>query len=819
MTELNLPTYTVPNDVYASFFYRATGTAVVEKRPLPTTPKQYPPNNDLSTPSVGSPTPMAIDVPTSVVGPPTTEFLDTPFLDDSQPMFGDVNRIQVIEIQMPTDAGNYPAFTTSTSPLIASYTAITQSSGDGPISPIAIVGLATGGAISVVVALTMAIIMCARRRRSGRHRQNSITSQERPMEVVAPTCKIEPYASKEQVNELPSSLKSPPSGSRTGSNRSRHSKHITWKDQVFSDQSFMTLPPLPPHPASISMPILARDRFRIGEDETREPGSSGFVLYLPDDRIPYRYFSSPTLGADRTSIYSSMPPSPICVSALSPIPSYLFPTPHNRLQRPQIPTSQYHSIISSSSELNDYYATITCTSIHSFLPGGGRRSLSDSFAIQEATPPSSTRKSSIRYSGGVRTFHPSFSHPKSPAPLPKSGFYNTPMALGRTRTSTFIVAESIENDGASISSVSSTGSSILNYRIRGTPRKLLTDGLLVVENSSPHSSAFDDSPPSGGLTSPSHRPRHSELELPLAGYTLNDPESPRTPGPGIGIALSPPLFGTSFVASSSTEHIFQDVFVDGQDIDTQSPTLEEISTRHFSCSMPTRPRFTNRGSSPPPYPQVIPPSPTRAHVFPDFCGRDSPTLPRDCSDLGTESQISECDILEIIPPKLPRRTRGGIESSYSPTLSMVNFYTMGNRADSRFSSVNFFTPFSSNPFPTPYHARSSSVPSPMSPTMNYGSQSQDEEWKRESLIKEYPPNWPEERFGPLSLSLGSIAKTAAVGTDDSTGNKGGRYNSRFFSTTDAYLIVDERVGENEEDEEWGGVGLEETKVRRTESID
>lgn len=724
---------------------------------------------------------------------------------------------------MPTEAGDYPGFMTSTPPPIASYTAITQNSGDSPISPIAIVGLVTGGAISVVVALAMTIIMCTRRRRSGRYRQNSITSQERPMEITAPTCRIEPYSSREQVNELPSSLKSSPSGSRTGSNRSRHSKHITWKDQVFSDQSFITLPPLPPHPASISLPILARDRLRIGEDEAREPGSSGFVLYLPDDRIPYRYFSSPTLGADRTSIYSSMPPSPICVSALSPIPSYLFPAPHSRLQRPQIPTSQYHSIISSSSELNDYYATITCTSIHSFLPGGGRRSLSDSFAIQEANPPSPIRKSSIRYSGNVKTFHPSFSYPKSPAPLPKSGSYNPPVAVRRTHTSTFIVAEGIENDGASISSVSSTGSSILNYRIRGTPRKLLTDGLLTVENSSPHSSSFDDSPPSGGLTSPSHRPRHSELALPpLTSYTLDDLDSPRTPGSGIGIALSPPLVGATFVSSSSSERMFQDVFVDGQDIDTESPTLEEISTRHFSCSMPTRPRFTNRGSSPPPYPQVIPPSPTRTHAFPDFHGRDSPTLPRDCSELGTESQASECDNLEILPPKLPRRARGGIESSYSPTLSMVNFYTMGNRADSRFSSVNFFTPFSSNPFPTPYHARSSSVPSPMSPMMNYGSQSQDEEWKRESSIKEYPPSWPEERFRPISLSLGSTARTAAVdalGVDDNTGNMGRRYSSRFFSPTSAYLIAGERVGGNEENEGWGGAGLGETKVRRTGSID
>lgn len=758
MTDLNLPTYTVPDDVYASFFYRATGTVVVVG-PLPTAPKQYPPTSDLSTMPAISTAPTVIGVPTPVVVP-STGFHDTPFLDgDPQPIFEDVGRIQLIEIPTST-VDHYPPLTTPPPPL--GYTAVSQNANDAPISPIAIIGLATGGAISVVVALTMAVIMCTRRRRASRYRQNSITSQERPTEITAPGCKIEPSASKEQFNELPSSLKSSPSGSRAGSNRSRHSKHITWKDQVFSDQSFMTLPPLPPHPASISLPMLSR--LRIGEEEAQEPSSSGFVLYLPDDRISYRYFSSPTLGADRTSIYSSMPPSPICVSAVSPIPSYLFPAPHNRLQGSQIPTSQYHSIISSSGEMNDYYATITCTSIHSFL-AGGRRSLSDSFAIQEANSSSPIRKSSIRYSGNVQTFHPSFSYPKSPAPLPNSGPFS------RTGVSTFIVAEGIENDGASISSVSSTGSSILNYKIRGTPRKLLTGGLLTVEDSSPHSSAFDDSPPSGGLTSPSHRPSHPNLTLsPLAGYALDDSGSPRMSGPGIGIALSPPLFGAAFVVPSSSELMFQDVFLDTQDLNTQSPTLEEISTRHFSCSMPTRPRFINRDSLSLPYPQVIPPSPTRAHVFPDFCGRDSPTLPRECNGAKPGSQASECDSLEIPPSKLSRRMRGGIESSYSPTLSMVNFYTMGNRADSRFSSVNFFTPFSSNPSPNSYHARSSSVPSPMSPMMNYRPQSQGEDWKRESLIKEYPPDSPEERLRPLSLSLDSVRRTAIADTPGTNGN-------------------------------------------------
>lgn len=809
MTDLNLPTYTVPDDVYASFFYRATGTGIVDKMPPPITPKQYPPVSDSPTMSVVSPTPTA--------KPSTTGFIDTPFLyDDPPPVSGDISRIQVIEVQMPAEAKDYPALTTSVPP---SYTT-TRSTSDNPISPIAIVALAAGGAVSVVVALAVTIIMCTRRRCSGRYRQNSITSQERPMEITAPTYKIEPCDIKEQVHELPSSFKSSPSGSRTGSNRSRHSKHITWKDQVFSDQSFMTLPPLPPHPASISLPMLPRDRLLVGEDEMRESGSSGFVLYLPDDRIPYRYFSSPTLGADRSSIYSSMPPSPICVSTLSPIPSYLFPTPHSRLQRSQVPTPQYHSIISSSSELNDYYATITCTSIRSFLPGGGRRSLSDSFVIQEAIPPSPTRKSSIRYSGNVQTFRPSFSYPKSPAPLPKSRSRTSPVAVGRTRGSAFIDTECIENDGASISSVSSTGSSILNYRVGGTPRKLLTDGLLIVENSSPHSSASGDSPPSGGLTSPSHRPRRSELPLsPLTGYILDNSDSPRTSGPGIGIALSPPLLSATFVASSSPERMFQDVFIDAQD--TMSPTLEEISTRHFSCSMPTRPRLVHGDSSPPPYPQVIPPSPTRTHIFPGFCGRDSPTLPQECTDPTTENQPSECDSLEI-PPKLSRRMRGRIESSYSPTLSMVNFYTMGNRADSRFSSVNFFTPFPSNQFPTPYHARSSSVPSSISPMMNYRSQSQDEDWKRESLIKECPPDWSEEIFRPLSFSLGSPGRTAKIdvsGIDDIVGNKGGSYGSPFRSPAGVYLVVDERVGEKEDDEEWGGVGLGETNVRRTESID
>lgn len=798
----DLATYTVPDEVYASFFYRATGT-ITRGRKAPSIPLQsYQPTGYFSTGPAVPPISTTVYFPTHVAVASTAKAFDTPSLDqDSISLFRDIDITQTTDTSLSPEAQNFPVFTTLTPQASYISTAVAQNLNESPISPAAIIGLATGGAISILVALAMTIFMCTRRRQSGRYRQNSVAGPGMPVGMMASACGTELSCSKEQVHELPSSLKPSTSNSGTSSNRSRYSKHITWKDQVFSDQSFMTLPPLPPHPASMSLPSLSRNYFRVGEG-AQEPDSSNLAIYFPprpDNRISYRSFSSPTLGADCTSIYSSVPPSPVCVSALSPIPSYLFPASY-QFHRSPISSCQYNPTVSNPDELNDHFTTITCTGIYSFI-SGPRRSPSDSFIIQETNSSNPARKSSIHSSGSVQT--PSHSsYPNFPVPFPKTVSCASRMQACRNRCSTFAIIKDTNDDSDSISSVSSTSSSILNFSVGGIPRKLLA-GLLTVD-SSPLSSerTFDDSPPSGGLTSPSHRKRYPGRELKLqassfSSHALDSRNSPQVLSSGIGVAMSPPFFGAAFTSSPASERVFED---DISDIDTYSPTLEEISTRHFSCSMSTRPRSMNTDCLSSPHLEVVHPSLAYTTTVPQFCGRDSPTLPLTIDDPSIELQGSDHNTPEI-SPAISHHMYSRVESTYSPTLSMLNFYTIGGHTD-ELSSANLFASLSADSPLNPRHARSSSVPIPMSPIINYKNQSQARNRKLESFIKECPPNSPEERLRPLSLTLGAMKRIGMMdipGTHERVIREVGSYVSQSPLVSRGYPVTGKRVDEKEDD--------------------
>ncbi|KAI5839614.1 hypothetical protein DFP73DRAFT_598597 [Morchella snyderi] len=659
-----------------------------------------------------------------------------------------------------------------------------------PLSPIVIAGLATGGAIAIVAAISMGILLYCRRRRIGRRRQNSINgldSSKFGNSMTSP-CNLEPNTNDSKEIPLsqkppvlpalslqPSSLKSSNHICRNNSCKSRKNKHITWKDQVFCDQTFMNLPP---HPASFVQPSRTRSVLRIGAAAQIHDPSDDDILERPSPpcyRTSLRSFSSPTLGADRASIYSSyssIPPSPVFISALSPLPPYLLPTSHyqhHKLQRSPVPPSRFDSVISTN-ELNEYHGTVTCTSVYSFLPGvGSRRSFSDSYTVQDVkgVPLAHPPRPLIRYSGTLQSFQGPWCCPTAPIPsLPKNN-YNA-----RWRFSS--VTE--DDDGASISSVSSTSSSILEYSNHSTPRKVGRGGLRI-DSSLGHS--CDDLPPSG-LTSPSHRKNTNGGEpdtktVPVETSDLSIASKPL--GRKIGILLSPLITrSTSLSASTSSssvdvsESAYQDVFLDAPDIDTKSPTIQEMSARHFSCSLPTRPRFVISDPFQPAYPQVIPPTPTRtafSHSEYDFPLQSNVGL-----------LISECnDIVDLPPADSLRKMH---ESTYSPTLSMVNFYSMDTHAENNFSPVGFFSG----------KARGRSSSSIMSSVVGRY-QNQDDYGDHQPPTAMMSPN-------PRSIFETGGREMSMVTVDNSMWR---RYSNRFSSITDGYLTVDEGVRDREWDQE------------------
>lgn len=477
------------------------------------------------------------------------------------------------------------------------------------ISPAVLAGVAACGALGLIAALGTTIALVLKRRRRalrGRGRQSSITAPNRPLpplQVLAPDS---------QEGGRPSSMRAPTPGNTNG--RTRGTKRITWKDQVCPGETFMT------YHASEKPRISPREsRQRVGVGPSSKAPPAQSLPPLPPGVMGRRLLSSPTFGR-RGSRYSSYIGPSRPPSVLLPVPARLFTTtPPKGLQ---VPHARYVSSRVTESSNND--GAILCTSIYSFAPGGGaRRSVSAPLAI-----PVPMGKPSVRYPGQVRTLGSHLSHKAQLDGIAES------CSREHGKINTFSPPEDSEgSDGGSdgehnSTNRSSASSSILNYTIGNTPRKLLKGKMPADDNdASSHLPLPLGSPPSGGLTSPHSHRRGKE---PLLSRSMFQPAIP-PPGDDmsdIGLALVP----ETLYASGLTDGA-EDVSLDRPDTPKDKPT------RHFSCSLPTRPR--------------IEPAPAAA----------TPTS-------GESSQVT--------PP-------------YSQTLAMMNYYS--SITDRRFPGVKLFTPF------------------------------------------------------------------------------------------------------------------------------
>jgi len=784
-----LPTYTVADHIYSAYFRKSSGsiaTAGVHGTPT----------------AVASPRPQVPSVILPSVLPSGVLSLE---LDDAR--------------ASPTPDGTLPMVVVS--PTQQTSQPLQRSPGPGVVAkmektgvpPLAIAGIAVGGAIALCIALVAAFMALKRRRRIGRVRQSSIAGADRaPSQSPAPTTEVKEC-------DLPSN----PGVPSDASGPSKKSiKHITWKDQVCPDEPFTTHHSL----WSRSSSGTSRD----GE-EHREPYKVGATHGLPNVHLAHRSFSSPVLG-------SHVSASGGCGSMISPLPGCMFPTHvHSLRGDPKFPHPHY---LSSEQQQQQQGPAVLCTSIYSFLPGGGRRSLSDSFTTPGLCALTPVRRSSIRQSGYVQAFSPSLFHSDHASEFSKRSEYCDGQEPGESGNhsnncfSTFVVTS---GHSASISSVSSTGSSILNYTVGNTPQKLfrgrntaaIAAGVVVgVDDSSPPSSL--ESPPTGGLTSP-HSRRGGEVPFarslfqgtatPLGGEDARSGGGANGDGAelgNIGLALSPPLSSNIFDDTALSDKASAgDVFLDQPSLDSAVSGQDVTSSRHFSCSMPTRPRLLSLKSPPSlrESPEGSPdnvffPTTSSSPISPS---NDYPPTPDPASEL-------EFGPLGVLPIKSSRRMLGGVESTYSPTLSMVNYYSSiaRNPADTRFSSVNLFSPFTFPSPPGPAAFTFSPVGSPVSRVERMSVEMGGS--IRESLVMDYSPKTRPISVGLESITTvgeGSLDLQGGLGIMDGRCRKRRRYSSRFFTNGEGVLMIDD--GGFEEDCLDGGVSLSEERGERAESVD
>ncbi|KAG0134389.1 hypothetical protein HOY82DRAFT_554286, partial [Tuber indicum] len=647
---------------------------------------------------------------------------------------------------------------------------------------LAIAGIATGGAIALCIALVAAFMALKRRRRIGHARQCSIASTDR--------AQIQSLALITEADErdCPSSLRALPGGSATPK---KGTKHITWKDQICPEETFTTHHSLWPRSQT------------SGDEENRKPFRVGAMRGLPNAHLAYRPFSSPALGGHVSAceVYNS---------TISPAPGCIFPAQVHSLHR----DSQFpHSHFLSSPQQRHQGPTALCTSIYSFLPGGGRRSLSDSFTTPGLCAPNPVRRSSIRQSGCVHAYSPSLYQPPHTGGPSKQSEYcdgQEPSERGNDSSNSRHSAFVVTSGYSSISSVSSTGSSILNYTVGNTPQKLfrgrkmagvVADVVAGVDDLSPPSSL--ESPTTGGLTSP-HSRRGGEVPFSRGLFQgMASPSGGRHICSGssddddaalgdIGLALSPSfpsnLFDDTALSGKSSAG---DVFLDRPSLDSATSGQNVTSSRHFSCSMPTRPRLLSL-ESPPSLREGVEDSPNDAHFSTALSSPISP--PHGYPPTPNPASELEFGPLSVLPVKSSRRMLSSVESTYSPTLSMVNYYSSiaRNPADTRFSSVNLFPPFT---FPSPPGSTAftfSPVGSPMSmferTSVDSGGSIQG------SLVMDYTP-----RTRPISIGLESIATVGegsldlqgGLGITDGRSRKRRRYGSRFFANEEGVLVIDD----------------------------
>ncbi|KAG0636151.1 hypothetical protein HOY80DRAFT_380837 [Tuber brumale] len=691
--------------------------------------------------------------------------------------------------------------------------AVATKSEKAKVPPLAIAGIAAGGVIALCIALVAAFMALKRRRRIGHARQCSIASTDRA-QSQSPTPIIEA-----EERDRPSSLRALPGGSAPPK---KGTKHITWKDQICPDETFMTHHSLWPRSGSQTS----------GDgEEHRKPFRVDAMHGLPNAHLAYRSFSSPILGGHVSA-------SGVCNSTISPVPGCIFPAhAHSLHSDSQFP----HSHFLSSPQQQHQGPTALCTSIYSFLPGGGRRSLSDSFTTPGLYAPNPVRRSSIRQSGCVHTYSRSLFQPPHIGGFSRQSEYydgRKPSDRGNgssnNRHSAFVV---MPGYSASISSVSSTSSSILNYTVGNTPQKLFRGGKTASVEASVEASVtagVDDSssPPSlespatGGLTSP-HSRRGGEvlfarglfqgMASPSGGVDVcsgSGGDDDAALG-SIGLALSPSfpssLFDDTALSGKSSAG---DVFLDRPSLDSAVSGQDITSSRHFSCSMPAGSRLLSL-ESPPSLREGREDSPDDTYFPTPLSSPTSP--PRDYPPTPNPASELEFGPLSTLPVKSSRRMLGSVGSTYSPTLSMVNYYSSiaRNPADTRFSSVNLFSPFTFPSPPGPTALTFSPVGSPMSrferTSVDMGGSIQG------SLVIDYSP-----KTRPISIGLESIATVGegsldlqgGLGITDGRSRRRRRYSSRFFANGKGVLVID--GGEVEEDWLDGGVSLGEERGERGE---
>lgn len=783
----SLPTYTVADHIYSAYFRKSSGsiaTTEVHGTPAAVASPQH------QVPSVILPSVLPSGVPSLE-------------LDDAR--------------ASPTPDGIVP--TVVVSPTHRTSQSVQQSPDPGVVAkrakagvpPLAIAGMAVGGVIALCIALVAAFMALKRRRRIGRVRQSSIASTDREPSQS-------PVLTTEEKECNPSSGHGVPSDAGGPSKKSI--KHITWKDQVCPEEPFTT------HHS-----LWSRSSSGTSQDgeEYREPFKVGATDGLPNAHLTYRSFSSPVLGGHISA-------SSGCGSMISPSPGCIFPAHvHSFRGDPKFPHS--HCLFSEQQQQGP---TVLCTSIYSFLPGGGRRSLSDSFTTPGLCAPTPARRSSIRQSGYVQAYSPSLFHPAQIGGLSNKSEYFDGQEPGESGNhgnncfSTFMVTS---GHSASISSVSSTGSSILNYTVGNTPQKLfrgktaaIAAGVVVgVDDSSPPSSL--ESPPAGGLTSP-HSRRGGEVPFARGLFQgTATPSGEEDVGSGssghddvargnIGLALSPPLSGNLFDDTTlSNKGSEGDVFLDRPSLDSVVSGQDITSSRHFSCSMPTRPRVLSL--KPPPSLRENPEG-SPDDVF--FSTTSSSPISPSSGYPPTPNPASELEFgpLGVLPVKSSRRMLGGVESTYSPTLSMVNYYSSiaRNPADTRLSSVNLFSPFTFPSPPGPAAFTFSPVGSPVSRFERTSIEIEMGGSIRESLVMDYSPKTRPISVGLESITTvgeGSLDLQGGLGIMDGRCRKRRRYSSRFFTNGEGVLTIDD--GGVEEDCLDGGVSLSEERDERAESVD
>ncbi|RPB03517.1 hypothetical protein L873DRAFT_1841139 [Choiromyces venosus 120613-1] len=759
-----LPTYTVADRIYSVYFQKSLEAISTAEAAV-----------------------------TSSLHPPSAILL-------SQAVSPSLNDVRV----SPTPDGTTP----SAKQISPTSTSVITSSEKPKVPSLAIAGMAAGGAIAICIALVAIFTVLQRRRCIGRVRQGSIASTGRA--PSAPDDCATATTTEARECERPPSLRIPSDGTTTSK---KSLARVTWKDQVCPDESFMTY-----HSHSPSS-----ETSHSAGGEYRHP------FMHPGVPTTYRSFSSPVLGAH-------IPPSAsMCNSTIAPARGCIFPA-HVHSDS-QFPHSHSHSHYLASSGQQEQ--TILCTSVYSFLPGGGRRSLSDSFMTPGLCAPNPVRKSSILQSGFVQAYSPSLFHPAYKSEFSKRSEHGCAGGneAGGDSSSAFVVMSGGGGHSGSISSVSSTGSSILNYTVGNTPQKLFRGGkkaageagVLDIDDSSPPSSL--ESPPTGGLTSP-HSRRGGEVpfarSLFQAGTSLlssegahidEDLAATATRG-NIGLALSPSLSNSIFDDTALSDKASTgDVFLDLPSLDSVVSAQDPMSTRHFSCSLPTRPRLLSLESPPPLRENLEGGSSPDADAFFSTASSSPISPPNGYPPTPDPSSELEFGPLGALPVKSSRRMLGGVESAYSPTLSMVNYYSSiaGNPADTRFSSVNLCSTFSFPSPPGPKVFTFSPVGSPMS---RFESASVDMGGSvRGSLVMDYSP-----RTRPISVGLesittvgeGSLELQGGLGIMGGRCRKRRRYSGRFFTNGEGVLMIDD--GGVEEDCLDGGVSLNEGRGEKAGSM-